>query len=90
MVTPAMVEIDATDTETDEIGWMAYNFTWFSGYSPTHFREALDLLIRKTYDDNCAHQILLILLFDLEANMHNKSLRRTSMELSEDCMGIDI
>eukprot|EP00957_Ditylum_brightwellii_P201642 15326568-Ditylum_brightwellii.AAC.2 len=76
------------DTYLAQVSWQASNFPWLSGYSPDRYRKGLDLLIHKKPDNNRVNRLRPILLFDLEANMHNKRLGRFAMELAEGNGGI--
>eukprot|EP00957_Ditylum_brightwellii_P094726 7213784-Ditylum_brightwellii.AAC.1 len=67
-----MIKAEASDTYLAQVGWQASNFPWCTGYSPDRFLRGLDLLIHKKPNDNRVHRLWPILLFDLEANMHNK------------------
>ena len=87
-VTPAMIKTEAEDDYLAQIGWHASNFPWTTGYSPERFRKGLDLLIHKKPNDNRVHRLRPILLFDLEANMHNKRLGRIAMENAERLQGV--
>ena len=74
-VTTSMVKIEALDTEWAEIGWRRFNLPCCTDYPPRRYRKGLDLLIQKETDYLCSHRLQTILIFDIKANMHNKSLR---------------
>ena len=46
---------------------------------PKRYRQGLDLLIHKYPEDYRLHRLRKILLFGIEANMHNKHLGRHYM-----------
>eukprot|EP00957_Ditylum_brightwellii_P136721 10426141-Ditylum_brightwellii.AAC.1 len=58
------------------------------GYLPIRFRQDTDLLIHKKANDNRVSKLRPILLFNIEANMHNKRLGREAMEMAEENGGI--
>ena len=87
-VTPSMFKTKVLDPELPEIGWRRFNFPWCTGYSPKCYRRGLDLLIHKYNNNFRPHRLRPILLFDIEANMHNKYLGRISMSQAEILDGI--
>lgn len=86
--TPAMVRTELDDMELAEIGWHRFNFPWCTGYSPDRFRRGLDLLLHKDPNDFRPHRLRPILLFDIEANLHNKVLGRYTMRNAEAINGL--
>eukprot|EP00957_Ditylum_brightwellii_P016060 1210174-Ditylum_brightwellii.AAC.1 len=88
MVTPDVVETEVNGSYIANINWKASNFTWCTGYSPKQYREGLDLLIHKRSNNSRVSKLRPILLFDIEANMHNKCLGRFAMERAEGLGGI--
>ena len=74
--TPEMVKIEALYPELSEIGWRRFNFPWCTGYSHKQYKKGLDLIIHKYPNDCGPHRPYPILLFGIEANMHNKALGR--------------
>ena len=83
-----MVKTEVLDPELAEIGWQRFNFPRCTGYSPKRYHRGLDLLIQK-YPNNFRPQRLLpILIFDIEANMHNMHLGRIAMIQDETLDGI--
>ena len=87
-VTPAMIKTECLDPYIANTNWNASNFPWCTGYSPRRYRTGLDLLIHKRANDNRVDRLRPILLFDLEANMHNKRLGKEAMQRAEECHGI--
>eukprot|EP00957_Ditylum_brightwellii_P124976 9527183-Ditylum_brightwellii.AAC.1 len=67
---------------------MVSNFIWCTGYSQKGHRDGLNLLIHKGSNNNMVSKLRPILLFDIEANMHNKYLGRFAMERAEGLGGI--
>eukprot|EP00957_Ditylum_brightwellii_P177457 13516430-Ditylum_brightwellii.AAC.1 len=59
-----------------------------SGYAPQRYCQGLDLLIHKDPDDFRTSWLCPILLFDIEANMHNKHLAWVTMPMAERNGGI--
>eukprot|EP00957_Ditylum_brightwellii_P163953 12482729-Ditylum_brightwellii.AAC.1 len=87
-LTPAMIKTEALDPYISQVNWQSSNFPWRTGYSPDCFCHGLDLLIHKNPDNNRLHHLQPILLFDLEANMHNKRLDRVAMASVENLEGV--
>ena len=81
-----MVKIEALDTEWAEIGWRRFNLPCCTDYPPRRYRKGLDLLIQKETDYLCSHRLQTILIFDIKAIMHNKSLRGYKIEEVENWM----
>ena len=83
-ITPEMVKTQVLDPELAEIVWRRFNFPWCTGYSPKINRKGIDLLIHK-YPNDCLPQGLHpILMFDIEAIIHNKPLVRYARNQAED------
>ena len=57
-------------------------------YLLKRYRQGLDLLIHKDPEDYRQHILSPILIFDIEANMHNKHLVRKSMRNEEEMEGL--
>ena len=74
-----MEKTDALDLELAEIVWQRFNLPWCMGYSLKCYQRGLDLLITKEPNDFRPHRLHTILLFDIETNMQNKHLERTTM-----------
>ena len=87
-VTPAMVKTEVLDTEPAKIVWHRFNFPWCTGYLPKRYRICPDLIIQKDPNNFRPHRMQPILLFNIEANMHNKHLKRTAMSQDEALDGI--
>ena len=68
-----MVKTEALDPELSEIGWRRFNFPWCTGYSPKRYKKRIGLIIHKDPNDCGPHRLRLILMFDIESNMHNKA-----------------
>ena len=77
-MTPAMLKMEALDLELIEIVWRRFNFPWCTGYYPKRYQRGLDLFINKGPEDFRYHQPRPILLFNIEANIHNKYLGKLS------------
>eukprot|EP00957_Ditylum_brightwellii_P021422 1616084-Ditylum_brightwellii.AAC.1 len=88
MVTPAMIKTEVNDPYIANINGKASNFIWCTGYSPKLYREGLNLLIHNRSNNNRVSKLRPILLFDIEANMHNKRLGRFAIERAEGLGGI--
>ena len=69
-----MVKTEALDPELSEIGWRRFNLSWFTGYSPKRYKKGIGLIIHKYTNDCGPHRLRPILMFDIEANIHNKAL----------------
>ena len=78
-----MVKIEALNPEIREIECLRFNFIWFTGYSPKMYHQVLDMLIHKDTKNHLPHSLRPILLFDIEANIHNKHLVVHSMRNAE-------
>ena len=74
VVTPTMIKTDIMDPKLAEIGWRRFKFPWYTVYSPSRYRKVLDLLIHKDPNDFRPQRLRPILLFGIEANLHNKHL----------------
>ena len=83
-----MVKTKVLDLELAEIGWWGFNFPWCTGYSPKRHQRGLDLIIHKDTNNYCPHRLRLILLFDIEENMHNKHLGITATRQAESIDGL--
>ena len=79
-----MVNTEVLDPEPAEIGWRRFNLPWYTGYSPKRCRKGLYLIIHKDTNYFRPHRLRAILLFDLEANTHNKALGRYTISQSEE------
>ena len=79
-----MVKTYALDPELREANWRIFNFPWCTRYPPNRHQRGLDLLIHKDHEDFHPHQLRPILMFDIEANLHNKYLEKLSMRISEE------
>eukprot|EP00957_Ditylum_brightwellii_P143499 10931942-Ditylum_brightwellii.AAC.1 len=66
MVTPAMIKTELEDPYLANVGWMAFNILWYTGYSPRQLKEGLDLLIHNKPNDNRVTQLWPILIFDIK------------------------
>ena len=87
-LTPAMFRIEAEDEELVKVGYLAAHFPWLTGYSPERWRHGIDLLIQKKIGSFLASGLRPILLFDVDANMHNKRLGRLLLQRAEECGGL--
>eukprot|EP00957_Ditylum_brightwellii_P047340 3596844-Ditylum_brightwellii.AAC.1 len=87
-VSPAMIKIELSNPILADVNWKASNFPWCTGYSPSRFRSGLDLLIHKRNNENRVNKLRPILLFGIEANMHNKMLSKDAMRRAEACGGV--
>ena len=88
IVTPAMVKTEALDQEPREISWRRFNFPWCTRYSPNRYQRGLDLLIHKDPEDFRPHRIRPIIMFYIEANLHNKHLGKLSMRRAEEIIAL--
>ena len=79
-----MVKTEALDPELAEIVWRRFNFPCYIGYSPKRYRKRLDILIHEYPTDFRPHRLRPILLFDIETNIHNKSLVRYAVNRAEE------
>eukprot|EP00957_Ditylum_brightwellii_P078893 5998482-Ditylum_brightwellii.AAC.1 len=75
-----MIKTECLDPYIVNTNWNASNFSWCTGYSPRRYRTVLDLLIHKQANNNRVDRLRPILLFDLEANIHNKRLDKEAMQ----------
>ena len=78
-----MVKTEVLDPELAKSGWHRFNFPWCTGYSPKRYQIGLDNIFHKDPNDCRLQRRWPILLFDIEANMHNKHLGRIAMSQSE-------
>ena len=79
-----MVKTEALNPGIAGLGRRRFNFPWCTGYSPNIYRKGIYLLIHKDPNDFRPHRILPIILFDIEANTHNKSLGKYAMNHAEE------
>ena len=87
-ITPAMIKAEAQQEELLLLDYHLANFTWTTGRPPPQWLHGLDLLIYKEFGNNRAEKLRPILLFDIEANMHNKRLGRFAMRKAEDAKAV--
>ena len=71
------------ESDLAEIGWIRFNLTWCTGYPPSRYRKGLDFLIHRYPSDFWPQSLHPILLFYIEANLHNNHLGRKSTHLEE-------
>ena len=73
-----MVKIESLDPDIREIFHLQFNFPCCTCYYPKKYHNRLDILIHKDPEYQRPHRLRPILLFDIEANLHNKHLGRHS------------
>ena len=78
-----MVKTEVTDPKLRELGSPRFNFPWCTGYSLKSYCRRLDLLIHKDPNGFRPHRLRPILIFDIEANMHNKNIGKLTMKTSK-------
>ena len=74
IITPAMVKTEALDQEFIDIVWRRFNSPWCIGYPPNRYRRGLYLLINRYPEDFQPHKLRPTILFNIDANLHNKQL----------------
>ena len=79
-----MVKTEVMDPEIREIGWCRFNFPCCTGYSNKKYYRGIDLLIHKYPNDFRPHCLRPILLFDIEAYIHNKHLGKLTIKTAGD------
>jgi hypothetical protein len=87
-VTPAMIKTAALDPTLCLVDYHLAYVPWKTGRPAPTWLHGLDLLIYKAAGDNRAEKLRPILLFDIEANMHNKRLGRVAMRKAEEANAI--
>ena len=83
MFTLAMVNIEVLYPKLRKIGWQRFNFPWCAGYHPKSYHRDLDLRIHKDRNNFRPHRLRPILLFEIEANIHNKHLGKLAIKIAE-------
>ena len=87
-VTPAMVKTEALDDTLLLVDYQLANFSWILGEPAPTWLCGLDLLIYKTAGDFRAEKLRPILLFDIEANLHNNLCVLHVLTLLCTCTGL--
>eukprot|EP00957_Ditylum_brightwellii_P198834 15155650-Ditylum_brightwellii.AAC.1 len=85
-----MIKTELEDKYISQVNWHASNIPWCTGHSLKRFCKGLDLLIHKRHNDNRVSKLRPILLFNIEANMHNKCSGEEAMCRTEIVGGISM
>ena len=84
IVTPDIVKTEVTNPDLRELGLHTFNSPWCTGHPPKRYRRGIDLLIHKVPNSFRPHRLIPILLFNIEANLHNKNIGKITMKTAED------